>query len=172
VEDLLRYALAVAGGVLLTAASLALLAPQGSYSLVVYFLFAVFLFFSLAASRSSFRVLDRIYGQQAARSQRECVLLYGAGDMGELALRWLLRNPASDYQPLGFLDEDPMKWGRRIHGVEILGGLESLGAILEDQDIEGILITGDSVPFAELKEAAQSRGLWVRRLRFEFELLE
>ncbi len=176
-DELVRYARAVLVGAGLTAAALLLLFPAASFSPVIFFLFAVFLLLSLVASRFSFRVLDRIYGRQQAQRGRESnILIYGAGDAGEMALRWILRNPELGYHPVGFLDGDPYKQGRRIHGVDVLGGLESLEAILAEKKIDGLILTPSEGDQNELLSAAlklsRSTGVWVRRLRFEFELLE
>lgn len=175
-DDLVRYARAVFGGVVLVALALRLFFPDVVFSPVEFFLFAVFLFLSLAVTRSSFRLLDRIYRQRAWRGGEQGVLLYGAGDAGEIALRWILRNPDLGYRPVGFLDRDPYKWGRRIHGVDVLGDLEQLPAVLEVQEITGVLVTGAASegPHAleEVVRRCRAEGLWVRRLRFEFEPVE
>jgi FlaA1/EpsC-like NDP-sugar epimerase len=56
-----------------------------AYSPSLFLLFAVFLFLGLATSRSSFRVLDRLFGQQA-RTNNARILIVGAGDAGEMGL--------------------------------------------------------------------------------------
>ncbi len=47
------------------------------------------------------------------------VLIYGAGDGGELVLRELRNNPDWQYKPLGFLDDDPLKKDKVIHGLNV-----------------------------------------------------
>jgi FlaA1/EpsC-like NDP-sugar epimerase len=104
------------------------------------------------------------------------VLVCGAGDAGEMAVRWMLMNPEMGYRPVGFLDSDPYKAGRAIHGVEIIGTLEQLGGILEARAIDGIILTGDVLEDTktrgELIGICQASGRWVRTLRLEFERLE
>jgi UDP-GlcNAc:undecaprenyl-phosphate GlcNAc-1-phosphate transferase len=175
VDDLLRFGRAVLGSVVLTAGALYFYYSQSSNWPVILFLFAVFLFLGLAASRSSFRLLDRLYRRQDALKQCS-VLIYGAEDAGEMALRWILSNPDLGYHPVGFLDDDPYKWGRRIHGVNILGGKDQLEAILEGRPAEGVIITspdlvsnGSAEPFIAL---CRKKGIWVRLLKMDFELVE
>lgn len=177
VDELLRYLRAVLGGVASTALVTWLIFPSEALSGVILFLFALFLMISLVGSRLSFRLMDRIYRQQqVAQSGENSVLICGAGDAGEMTLRWILANPQLGYHPVGFLDNDPFKQGRRIHGVDVLGGLDQLEVILTDRQIDGIILTGDengtSAGLLQALEATRKRGVWVRRLRFEFELLE
>ena len=144
---------------------------------MVFFLFAVFLLFSLVASRFSFRVLDRVYSRQIPHSKESAVLICGAGDAGEMVLRWILMNPRLGYRPVGFLDDDPFKLGRRIHGVDVLGNFEQIERILADRHIDGIIVTpaaDETTPIAlhHALQASRENGVWVRRLRFEFELVE
>jgi len=175
VDDLLRYGKATLGGVLLSALGVTLFNTRAPISAVIFILFAVYLLLALAASRSSFKVLDQIYGHQT-RGKDERVLIIGAGDAGEMAVRWILMNPSFGYRPVGFLDEDPFNAGREIHGVGILGGFDQLEMLLGQKSIDGVVLTGDerlSVDLIErITRICHSRGRWVRTLRLEFELLE
>jgi FlaA1/EpsC-like NDP-sugar epimerase len=140
---------------------------------VIFFLFGIFLFMGLALARSSFHILDRIYGQQQRRAGTKNVLIYGAEDAGELALRWILRNPELGFHAVGFLDGDPLTWGRRIHGLEVLGGCEQLEEIASGRAVEGVIVASPgNGSQAEVVRLCQKRGLWVRMLRLEFELVE
>jgi UDP-GlcNAc:undecaprenyl-phosphate GlcNAc-1-phosphate transferase len=175
VEDLLRYAKVTLGSVILVALASILFLPAGANSLALFILFAVYLFLGLAASRSSFKILDQLSSQQA-RAEEERVIICGAGDAGEMALRWILMNPELGYRPVGFLDDDPFKTGRQIHGVDILGSLEQLEAILEEKQVDGIVVTPDASPSDGFQDkviaVSRAHGRWVRTLRLEFELLE
>jgi FlaA1/EpsC-like NDP-sugar epimerase len=175
VDDLMRYAKATGGSVLLIALAVTLLNTIGPVPPRIFILFAVFLFLSLAASRSSFKVLDQIYGHQK-RDKEERVLIIGAGDAGEMAVRWILMNPHFGYRPVGFLDEDPFNAGREIHGVDILGGYDQLDDLLGQKSIDGVVLTVDGQNSDDLIEmitnVCHAQGCWVRTLRLEFELVE
>jgi FlaA1/EpsC-like NDP-sugar epimerase len=175
VAELVRYAEATVGAVLLTAMGVFILDSSGRIPILIWILFAIFLFLGLAASRSSFKVLDQLYSHQP-KPHEERVLILGAGDTGEMALRWILMNPQFRYRPVGFLDEDPFNIGREIHGVSILGGLDQLQTILDQKQIDGVVLATDERSSIELidkvVETCQAQKRWVRSLKLEFELLE
>jgi UDP-GlcNAc:undecaprenyl-phosphate GlcNAc-1-phosphate transferase len=176
VDDLVRYVWATIGAVVFLAIPLLALYPGGVYALEIFFLYGVFLFIGLAASRSSFRVMDRVYGRQQMAGDQVNVLIYGAEDAGEIALRWIQRNPELGYRPVGFLDEDPYKWGRRIHGIDVLGGSKQVEAILDARGVGGLIIASGSGasdgPVIGLVDTCRKKGVWVRTLRLEFELFD
>jgi UDP-GlcNAc:undecaprenyl-phosphate GlcNAc-1-phosphate transferase len=174
VGDLVRYAAATAGSVALAAIITSILLPGENFSAVVLILFAVFLFLGLAATRSSFKALDQIYKPQL-RAQEARVLIVGAGDAGEMALRWMQMNPQFGYRPIGFLDEDPYAVGRLIHGVDILGGFDQLDTALQQRQADGVIIAEYGLPADQVEKlirACRARNCWVRALRLEFQLLE
>ncbi len=181
-DDLVRYAWAVVAGALLTGLVLIFLYPylfpeHYQYPPALFLLFGVYLFLGLAGSRASFRMLDRVSGRRlSAATPKISVLLYGAEDAGELALRWILRNPSLGYQPVGFLDNDPLKLGRRIHGVSVLGGCELIEEIAARKQAAGIIITSPGMlsdPLTQdMIDVCHKNKLWVRVLRLELELLE
>jgi UDP-GlcNAc:undecaprenyl-phosphate GlcNAc-1-phosphate transferase len=174
-DDLLRFGEVSLLSSLLTVLGIFVFHNHDPYSPVLFVLFGVFLFLGLAASRSSFRVLDLFSGQQV-RAGEQRVLICGAGDEGEMALRWILMNPQLDYRPVGFLDDDPFMFGRKIHGVEVLGNLSQVGDVLAERQVQGMIITSAARRDRELEkklvEAGRQHQCWVRSLRLEFELLD
>src|SRR3954453_13812529 len=69
-------------------------------------------------------------GFRPAKDARR-VLIIGAGNGGQLVLREILRNPQLRLNPVGFVDDDPLKHGLRFDGVRVLGGTDELGRILD-----------------------------------------
>jgi FlaA1/EpsC-like NDP-sugar epimerase len=61
---------------------------------------------------------------------RRRVLIIGAGEAGNMLAREIHRYPTG-YEVVGFVDDEPMKWGDRIQGVEIIGASVDLPAIAE-----------------------------------------
>ena len=174
INDLLRYVgAAIVSGVFSWLIN-RMIFPGQAFTTDVFLLFILYLLIGLAGSRSSFIVLDRLYAQNISLPKQENILLYGAEDAGEIALRWILRNPSMGYSVVGFLDDDAMKWGSNIHGVNILGDLSKLDQYIEEKQIKGVIATTESLLHSQAGEKllsnCKNRGIWVRVLRLDFEL--
>ncbi len=89
---------------------------------------------------SGFRVLIRIVsGSQfvSSRARKDPrgdlpvkkLLIVGAGNAGEKVLREIYETQWHRFRPAGFLDDDPWKKGKTIHGIPVLGGLDDVGRI-------------------------------------------
>ena len=174
INDLLRYVgAAIVSGVFSWLIN-RMIFPGQAFTTDVFLLFILYLLIGLAGSRSSFIVLDRLYAQHISLPKQENILLYGAEDAGEIALRWILRNPSMGYSVVGFLDDDAMKWGSNIHGVNILGDFSKLDQYIEEKQIKGVIATTESLLHSQAGEKllsnCKNRGIWVRVLRLDFEL--
>jgi lipopolysaccharide/colanic/teichoic acid biosynthesis glycosyltransferase len=93
---------------------------------------------------------------------RTPVLIWGAGDCGELCLHFLSkeRNPA--YEVVGFIDDDPQKRGKRLQGVKILGDRHHLGMLCQLYKVRQVFVAIASAPVQEVRsilQTCQSLGL-------------
>jgi FlaA1/EpsC-like NDP-sugar epimerase len=70
---------------------------------------------------------------------RRRVLIIGAGEAGNMLAREIHRYPTG-YEVAGFVDDEPMKWGDRIQGVEIIGGTMDLKAIAAATGAEELIL--------------------------------
>ena len=93
----------------------------------------------LVGTRGSFRIfLDTIKRKTLGG---EKALIYGAGPGGELLLRELLNNKNLKIQPVGFIDDDSLKIGKRLQGFPILGAFKDLDTLLKKYGIGSLLIS-------------------------------
>jgi FlaA1/EpsC-like NDP-sugar epimerase len=76
-------------------------------------------------------------------------LIIGAGNTGEALLREIHRMLVTEYEVIGFIDDDPVKQGINIHGIPVLGAVEQLPKICKDRSIEEVAI---AMPAADPKE--------------------
>jgi FlaA1/EpsC-like NDP-sugar epimerase len=68
------------------------------------------------------------------------VLIIGAGDAGENIVREMQTHSTSSYTPIGFVDDDLSKVGKRIHGIKVLGTRQDLSRILHVHKTEEVLV--------------------------------
>ena len=82
---------------------------------------------------SGIRLIRRTHRELARLVPDKRVLVYGAGDAGEMIVRDMRRTGHYRYEPMGFVDDDLAKVGRRIHGVKVLGTRVALPEIMAAQ---------------------------------------
>ncbi|UCC84171.1 MAG: hypothetical protein JSW46_04370, partial [Gemmatimonadota bacterium] len=95
---------------------------------------------------------------RAARADRIPVLIYGAGDAGALIVRDMLDGEAKSYWPVGFIDDDPAKQGRTVHGRPVLGRGGDLKRVVENGYVQEILLAIPSASGAELRRIVERCG--------------
>ncbi|MEI6125570.1 MAG: hypothetical protein WCQ99_03360, partial [Pseudomonadota bacterium] len=108
------------------------------FSRTVFIIDAMLCLLLISGAHFSLRIL-REYLETQPRSTKK-VLLIGAGDAGEMALREIRNNPDLKFQVAGFLDDDPFKQRRKIHEVKVLGKIGDLGAIAKKTGAREALI--------------------------------
>jgi FlaA1/EpsC-like NDP-sugar epimerase len=86
------------------------------------------------------RLTRRIYRELSRVSREKRILIYGAGDAGEMIVRDMRNNSYYDHEPVGFIDDDRTKIGQRVHGVKVLGTRQELARIMRDQAPDAILV--------------------------------
>ncbi|KMY68443.1 hypothetical protein AAU61_01840 [Desulfocarbo indianensis] len=118
----------------------------------------------VAGSRSLIRVFrEKIRGHQGMP-----VLIVGAGDGGELLLRELNNNPSYPFMPVGFIDDDPEKQGRVIHGIKVLGSRQDLDQLIAKHQAQRVFISilsAKSADFSDVYEICQNHGIECTRIQ-------
>ena len=124
---------------LLSITSVTILYRFNAFSKGVFVVDLILTTLFLLGTRGSFRLFKEIVKRKTLKGRR--VLIYGAGQGGELLIRELLNNKKIAFEPIGFLDDDPLKIGKRIQAFPILGNFSQLMQLKEKHGIEGILIS-------------------------------
>ena len=167
--DLARLIKGAMVGTLIVVLMLVVFYRFAGYSRLVFFLYPVFLFLAVAGTRLAFR-LFRFFLPQPKQDGTP-VLIYGAGGSGALLASKCRTDPAFGLQPRGFLDDDPHKQGDSISGLPIFGGLERLEQIIEQEHIQGLLISSSSIladgQAEKVRFVCRERGVWIEQLRVE-----
>jgi len=97
------------------------------------------------------RLAYRMYREFAHLGREKRVLIYGAGDAGEMIVRDMRNNRFYQFEPIGFLDDDRRKVGQRIHGVKVLGTRETLARILTEKKPDAVLVAMPAADSATIR---------------------
>ncbi|MBF0230191.1 MAG: polysaccharide biosynthesis protein [Desulfamplus sp.] len=79
------------------------------------------------------------------------ILIIGAGNAGEKILREMIDNPRLNYNVVGFIDDNPKKRGRAIHGIPVLGKVSEIEAISAKHEIDEIIIAVPSANGSQMR---------------------
>ena len=141
------------------------------FSRTIFIIDALLMFMFLAGSRMAFRLFRQVIPVSRS-SEGTRVLIYGAGDGGELLLRELLNNRSLKYAPVGFLDDDPAKHGKLIHGLKVYNGNGDFNAVCRKVEVDELLISSSMMSeerLLQIKEICRSQNIAVKRMRITIE---
>jgi FlaA1/EpsC-like NDP-sugar epimerase len=82
---------------------------------------------------------------------RKRILIVGAGRSGEKILREIFDNPTIDFKVVGFLDDDPGKIGRALHGVPVLGSVDLLPEVHGKNGVDQVFISTPSASGTQMR---------------------
>ena len=109
---------------------------------------------TLAALRMLVRMYhEEFHSKDTGAGKR--FLIVGAGNAGEALLREMLRMKTSDYEVVGFVDDDPHKQGMNIHGLTVFGAVDNLAAICQKHKVEEIGIAMPSASRQKMRHVVQ-----------------
>lgn len=94
------------------------------------------------------RVLAESVRQDIASSKK--VLLIGAGSGAQTVVREL-RRIRHEFSPVGYVDDDPTKFGLRVDGLPILGSVSDLPAVVESCPVDEVLIAVPSATSQQMQ---------------------
>ena len=127
------------------------------------------------------RMSVRVVGEAHEKSRRsgtartgKRVLVIGAGEAGTMVVREMQRNPQLGMTPVGFLDDDRAKKGKRIYGTLVMGDISSLERLVKIAGIEEVVIAmprASGTTVREIAERCQVLGLRCRTMPGVYELL-
>lgn len=169
ISDLIRLLQAVTLGVVLTVFLVALAYRFEGFSRSVFVLDWLLLVAFLGGSRLSFRLFTELLRGQAKGSSP--VLIYGAGEGGQLVIRELLNNPELHKTPVGFIDDDVEKRRALIHGYPVLGGIDQLEEIVREYQVSEIIVSTRKIDhngFKRLSGKCLALGISITRASLTF----
>ena len=122
------------------------IAPDWSVFIIQWLL----LFLIVGGGRFSIRLI-RLLHTPGRSEDKPRVLIYGAGDAGEMISRDVLRSREQHFTIVGFIDDDAYKHGKSLHGLPILGGLKQVAEIAESKRVDELVVAMPSIPGSEMR---------------------
>jgi UDP-GlcNAc:undecaprenyl-phosphate GlcNAc-1-phosphate transferase len=170
-DDLIVFAKAVVLSSVVSVLAVLFAFRFEGFSRTIFIIDGLLMFLFLAGSRMAFRLFRRVIPvATGTRGQR--VMIYGAGDAGELLLRELQNNRALMYSPVGFIDDDPAKVGKVMHGLKVYSGNGDLAQICRQHAVNELLISISQMPQERLEKVVsfcRARDITVKRMKITIE---
>lgn len=147
---------------LLTMATMLFLNRFQGYSRAVFILDGVLTFLLIGGLRMIIRSSFILYAKTRKdvsfpiKIHFKKVLIIGAGDAGEKILREIIENYQLHYKVIGFVDDDPLKKGKSIHGFRVLCGVDDLEEILGIEEVQEILIAVPSASGDQIRRIVEA----------------
>jgi UDP-GlcNAc:undecaprenyl-phosphate GlcNAc-1-phosphate transferase len=171
IDDLRVIIVAVGAAAAATPLAVFFLFRFEHHSRAVFLINGLLLLIGIAGSRVSFRLLRSWLGRWQPHVAKR-VLIYGAGDAGELLVRELRNNSRLGMNAVGFMDDDPQKEGRVIHGVRVLSRGVGLDKLLSQERIDEVLFSMQTIEpekWEYVQKVCTERGAQCRRMRISLE---
>lgn len=151
------------------------LGPAGVIPGSVLVLYALLAAVTMAVPRLLVRRAGRrTWGRRRADAGIRRVLIAGAGSAGAAVVRELAQHPEADLVPAAFVDDDPIKRGRHLHGIPVAGGLDDIPALARRLLVDEVIVAMPSSSGAvtrRVMEAAVRAGLPARTVPGLYELV-
>ena len=90
--------------------------------------------------------------QHAGKGKPQRVLVVGAGDAGAKIVKEMRNNPEIGLIPIGYVDDDVVKVGMRIHDLPVLGSRESIPKLVQEFQVDQVLIAMPTAPGLAIRE--------------------
>jgi UDP-GlcNAc:undecaprenyl-phosphate GlcNAc-1-phosphate transferase len=139
----------------------------------VFVLDALILLAAVIASRITFRLFRTLLPQNGGGGRN--ALIYGAGDGGEMVYRELKNNPIWKCVPVGFIDEDPLKQGKVVHGLKVYDANGTLPDICRSKEVAEILVSTNEIPAEKLeglRSLCEGLDISLKRAQIKIEPLD
>jgi len=150
ITDLINIFKAVTFSSFLNVVILTFLFRFQDYSRVVLIIDWLILLLLVSGTRVILPILNEYFF--LARPKERRILIIGAGNIGEMALREIKRNRSLNYHPMGFVDDNKEKIGKKIGGVFIFGPYGKIPELVKNHRITELFI---AIPSAKNNEIAK-----------------
>jgi hypothetical protein len=167
-DDFVRAGKAIAAAVMVSALVITI-AGRSAVPPSLFVIFGLLTLVLIVGARVSYRVLLQSKWRAAAHGSP--TLIYGAGRNGVNAMLELLANPGRGLHPLGFIDDQADRTGKRLGGLPILGTVDSLDRTIDRLGIQSVVMSTAKISTRHFERALRTcRERGVTLLRMELRL--
>ncbi len=125
--------------------------------LIVTYSFIFLLVFLTVERYVAYKIFQYLHGKGIGVQR---VLIYGAGEAGQMLVERFVRSPRLGTMPLGFLDDNPELWGKTVksrsdevkYDLPVFGGFEKLLDTAVAGDVDELFISLPSVSQTRIAE--------------------
>nr|WP_288248041.1 nucleoside-diphosphate sugar epimerase/dehydratase [uncultured Romboutsia sp.] len=105
-------------------------------------------------SRIGYRVIRKItmYMSLETYTDAKKVLIIGAGSAGRLIIKELYEKPQLQKKPIGIIDDNKNKLGKKIHNIPVIGTCEDIKRIAKDYEVDEIIFSIANIENKRKKE--------------------
>lgn len=141
------------------------------------FFYGFFIFISLVGVRFSYRMIRYLNKKRyeiACDTVRVHCMVIGAGAAGNAMLKEIESSSYLHMKVCCVIDDNPGCWEKRLRGVPIVGGRDSILSAVEKYDVDEIIIAIPSAQASELKaiiDICKETGCKVRTLPAIYQLI-
>jgi FlaA1/EpsC-like NDP-sugar epimerase len=123
----------------------------------VPFIESLLILIGIGGSRLSLRALssNRKTTSPNKMENRKRVLVVGAGEAGAIIVREMRTSPRVSLDPIGFVDDNPLKVGSVIHGIPVIGTLEEIPQLVQEFLVEEVVIAMPTAPGTIIRKAVK-----------------
>lgn len=124
------------------------------FSLVFYVVNTLLALLSTCTSRIGYRVIRKItmYMSLQTYTDAKKVLIIGAGSAGRLIIKELYENQQLQKKPIGIIDDNKNKLGKKIHNIPVIGTCEDIKRIAKDYEVDEIIFSIANIENKRKKE--------------------
>jgi len=110
-------------------------------------------FFISICMLSGCRIFIKKIFETAAKINREPVIIFGAGNMGQAILKTILYDQLSNWKVVGLVDDDRAIKGKNLAGIPIYH-LDQINKLLKKYPVERVVIADNSISIERRNEVA------------------
>ncbi len=120
--------------------------------LVPYSVLFIDFFISICMLSGSRIFIKKIF-ETATKINKEPVIIFGAGNMGQAILKTILYDQFSNWKVVALIDDDPIKKGKSLAGIPIYC-LNQVNKLFKKYSVERLIIADNSISIERRNEVA------------------